>query len=129
VGSGSDADNAETASLPSFRVVAADPRKFSAYVLVPDHPSGKDRIFLELLGYRPRSEEDARTLVATYVAQASERLSRREYTVGRRDHHGQRYTIEIELGNVVILSGWILRPDGTLWLATPFTGFADQERS
>jgi hypothetical protein len=121
--------NEPTPPAPSLRVVAADPRKFSAYVLVPGHPSGKDRIFLEVLNYRPRSEEDARALVTIYVAQASQRFTRREYVVGKRDRHGQRYTIAIELNERVVLTGWILRSDGTLWLATPFAGFADEKRS
>jgi hypothetical protein len=98
-------------------------------VLVPDHPSGKDRIFLGVLNYRPRSEEDARALVSIYVAQASQKFTRREYTVGKRDRHGQRFTIAVELQGRVVLSGWILRPDGTLWLATPFAGFADEKWS
>lgn len=104
--------------------VEGDPRKFSAYVLVPGHPTGNDRIFLGRLGYRPYSEEDAQRLLATYIEQARERFARREYTLGKRDEHGRRYTIEIELKGTRILSGWILRPDGTLWLATPFAGFA-----
>ena len=77
-----------------------------------------------LLRYRPRSQEDADALLATYVEQARERFFRGDHTIGERDRYGQRYTIEIELRGTLVLSGWILRPDGTLWLATPFVGFS-----
>ncbi len=123
-GNGAD-DGGRTTRLPSTpRVVSGDPRKFSAYVLVPGHRTGKDRVFLGMLGYRPYSEEDAHALLTTYVSQARAKLARGEYEIDARDHHGQRYTIEIEIKGRFVLSGWILRPDGTLWLATPFTGFS-----
>lgn len=113
-----------TSEVPVLRAVDVDPRKFSEYVLVPNHPSGKDRVFLGTLGYRPRSEEDARTLVVAYVSQAHEEFARGRYVLGERDRHGQRYAIAIALKGFVVMSGWIVRPDGTLRLATPFTGFA-----
>jgi uncharacterized protein DUF6883 len=115
--------NGDVPPIAPSRVIA-DPRKFTEYVLVPGHSTGKDRIFIDRLGYRPRSEEDARNLVETYVAQARERITARTYELGEADEFGQRLTIEIELRGTTVLSGWILRPDGTLWLATPFTGFA-----
>jgi hypothetical protein len=115
--------NGDTPSIVPVRIVA-DPRKFTEYVLVPDHPKGKDRIFLGRLGYRPRSEEDALALAEMYVAQARERIAAGEYALGESDEFGQRVTIEIELRGTAIVSGWILQPGGTLWLATPFSGFA-----
>lgn len=120
-GIGGNGPTEPPASRPRF--VAGDPRKFSAYVLVPGHPTGKDRIFLDVLRYRPRSQEDADALLATYVQQTEEKMLRGDFVAGEIDRHGQRYTIEIELRGVVVLSGWILRPDGVLWLATPFAGF------
>ncbi|MBW4604354.1 MAG: hypothetical protein KME29_33495 [Calothrix sp. FI2-JRJ7] len=33
--------------------VTGDLRKFSNYVLVPNHKTGKDKIFINLLGFRP----------------------------------------------------------------------------
>jgi len=53
----------------SPRLIVADPRKFSHDVLDPARAAGKDHIFIELLGFRPRNPEDARTLSATYVEQ------------------------------------------------------------
>jgi hypothetical protein len=105
--------------------VAGDPRKFSHYVLVPNHPTRKDRIFLGTLGFRPNSAEDAQELVATYIAQAKERFARKEYTVGVNDQYGQRFTITIVVKGKALLTGWILDGSGTLKLATPFSGFAD----
>lgn len=109
---------------PRPRRITGDQRKFSEYVLVPGHPTGKDRLFLGVLGYRARNEEDARALLALYLDQAREKIARGQYTLGKRDRHGQRYAIEIELGGRFLWSGWVLRPDGTLWLATPFAGFS-----
>ena len=77
-----------------------------------------------MLSYRARNEEDAEALLATYVSQARGKMARRDYALGKRDRHGQRYTIEVELKGRTVLSGWILRSDGTLWLVTPFAGFA-----
>ena len=117
-------DPPATSPVDGPPLVTGDPRQFSAYVLVPGHPTGKGRVFLDLLGYRPRSQEDANELLATYVEQAREKVAQGDYAAGKQDRHGQRYTIEIELRGTFVLSGWILRPDGSLWLATPFAGFS-----
>lgn len=74
-----------------------DPRKFSEYVLVPSHKSGKDKIFLGLLGYRPYNLDDAQALLETYITQAQAKFVAQDYTVGEHDHHGQRFTIVIEI--------------------------------
>lgn len=102
----------------------ANRRKFSAYVLVPGEKSGKDGVFIDLLGFRARSEDDALTLAETYMAQARERFLAGEVTPALADGYGQRYTIVVEIRGVRLRTGWIFRPDGTLWLVTPFTGFA-----
>lgn len=109
-------------------VIVADPRKFSEYVLQPANADGKDHVFIKMLGYRSGSEEDARVLATAYVAQARECLMHGAYTLGSEDKWGRRLTIEIELKGLILRSGWLLRPDGTLWLATPFAGFAPQAR-
>lgn len=123
-----DEDRDRPKLLPTPQSVAGDPRKFSAYVLVPGHPSGKDRVFLGVLGYRPRSKEDAEALLNAYLAQARENVTRGEYRTGKFDRHGQRYAIEIKLKNRIVVSGWLMKPDGTLWLTTPFSGFAREGR-
>jgi hypothetical protein len=122
--------NDDQSSPPRPRVFTADPRKFSEYVLVPEQErsKGKHHIFLGLFGYRPRNVEDAQALAVIYVAQAQERFAAGEYVMGKRDHHGQRYTIAIELKGVAILSGWLLRSDDVLWLTTPFAGFVRLSR-
>ncbi len=50
--------------------VTGDMRKFLEYVLVPQHRSGKDKIFINLLGYRPYNLTDATELLALYLEQA-----------------------------------------------------------
>jgi hypothetical protein len=104
--------------------ITGDARKFSEYVLVPNHKSGKDKIFLDLLGYRPHNLEDAQTLLEIYITQAQARFAAQDYSVGESDRHGQRFTIIIEIRGRRLCTGWILNNQGILKLATPFSGFA-----
>ena len=104
--------------------IVASVRKFSEYVLVPGHGSGKDGVFIDLLGFRPRNAEDARELSDLYVTQARERWERGEVRAVGQDKWGRRFEIEIEVRTVRVISGWVLRDDNVLWLATPFSGFA-----
>lgn len=105
--------------------ITGDRRKFSEYVLTPNHKSGKDKIFLGLLGYRPNNLDDAQALLETYIAQAQAKFVAQDYTVGECDRHGQRFTIVVEIRGKSLLTGWILDNQGRLKLATPFSGFAN----
>ncbi|CAA9553910.1 MAG: hypothetical protein AVDCRST_MAG59-1970 [uncultured Thermomicrobiales bacterium] len=104
--------------------VVASPRKFLEYVLVPGHRSGKSHIFIETLGFRPRSADDALALAALYVEEAKLRIGQGQYRLGDRDEHGRRCTIVVTVRGIAIRSGWILLHDGILALTTPFSGFA-----
>ena len=108
--------------------VTGDSRKFSEYVLVPNHPLGKDKIFLERLGYRPRNLEDAQTLLDLYISQAKAQISSGLHRMGEHDRFGQRFTIDIVVRGRILLTGWILDDSGILKLATPFAGFSDSEK-
>lgn len=113
------------------RLIVADPRKFSEYVLAPANAQGKDLIFIERFGFRAHNEEDERLLATLYVDQARAKLNSGAYIQSRRDDHGQRYIVSIELFGVRLRSVWILRPNNVLNLVTPFSGFAsdvEQER-
>jgi hypothetical protein len=54
-----------------------------------------------------------------------------DFTLGKLDKYGQRITITIDLHgqgqaagrSTQILSGWMIRGDGSITLNTPFTGF------
>jgi hypothetical protein len=105
--------------------ITGDLRKFSEYVLIPKHKSGKDKIFIGLLGYRPNNINDAQDLLEIYITQAQAKFVAQDYTIGEYDLHGQRFTITIEIKGKRLLTGWILDKQGTLKLATPFTGFAN----
>ncbi|MCY7272252.1 MAG: hypothetical protein LH702_00545 [Phormidesmis sp. CAN_BIN44] len=120
-------ENLEPENTQQWQItqITGDPRKFSDYVLIPNHKSGKDKIFLGLLGYRPNNLDDAQTLLETYITQAQAKFAAQDYTVGERDRHGQRFTIVIEIRGKRLLTGWILDNQGTLKLATPFSGFVN----
>jgi hypothetical protein len=104
--------------------ITGDLRKFSEYVLVPNHKSGKDRIFIGRLGYRPNSLTDAEELLEAYISQAIVKFAKKEYIVGEADSYGQRFTIIVEMRGKRLFTGWILEDQGILKLATPFSGFA-----
>ncbi|WP_298919991.1 DUF6883 domain-containing protein [uncultured Nostoc sp.] len=114
-------ENLESENAQQWQInqITGDPRKFSEYVLVPSHQSGKDKIFLGLLGYHPRNLDDAQALLEIYLTQAQ------DYIVGEHDRHGQRFTIIVEIRGKTLLTDWILDNQGTLKLATPFSGFAN----
>lgn len=118
------ANNQEQSTEWEVRLVTGDPRKFSNYVLVPNHKTGKDKIFINILGFRPNSDEDAQELLSTYISQAQAKFNSRDYIVSEKDEYGQRFTIVIEIRGRRLLTGWILVTDGILKLATPFSGFA-----
>ena len=120
-GAGSDDD---PSSFGTPVRITANPKNFSAYVLVPNHPTGKDHIFIDRLGYRPRNDEDARALANAYVNQAHDQVAAGTFELGGGDEFGRRIMIVVEIRGLRLRSGWLLRPDGTLVLATPFTGFA-----
>jgi hypothetical protein len=104
--------------------IVVDPRKFREYVLVPGHSSGKDRVFLELLGFGAHSAADAEELARTYQDQARQQILLEEVRFSGTHEHGLRFMIVVVIRGVAVQTGWLLRRDGTLWLTTPFRGFA-----
>lgn len=102
-------------------------RKFSHYIFAPGADHGKDVVFTSL-GY---AAGDSVTLARMYQQQASRAFAKGEYTLGRLDQYGQRVNIEIALpgrgaasGNTsYVRSGWMIQPDGSIKLNTPFSGF------
>jgi hypothetical protein len=102
-------------------------RKFSDYIFKPGATHGKDRVFRSF-GYGPEHSEE---LAREFTQQAMRRYQARDFVLGRADEYGQRITVNIDLvgrgdaagRSTTILSGWMIRPDGSLTLNTPFTGF------
>lgn len=101
--------------------------KFLDYVLVPGHHTGKDRIFLGRFGFRPSNREDAQLLVNLYAEQAATALERGDYALGVANDFGRPCTMVTVVRGTAIRSGWLLRHDGILALATPFSGFVRQK--
>lgn len=105
----------------------ADERKFSEYIFRPGATHGKNVPF-EALGY---SREHSGKLAEMWRRQAAERVSQGQYTLGRLDQYGQRINVGIAVprrgtaaGKTSYMnSGWMLGPDKTLRLNTPFPGF------
>lgn len=108
---------------------SANISKFSDYIFKPGAKHGKDRIFTGL-GYGKGNSAD---LVKIFAEQARQKYLKGDYTLGDLDQHGQRVNIIIDLpgiGNSAgkvknMISGWMIRSDGSITLNTPFSGFAD----
>uniref|UniRef100_UPI0018C8269B DUF6883 domain-containing protein n=1 Tax=Pectinatus frisingensis TaxID=865 RepID=UPI0018C8269B len=107
--------------------VSTDIRKFTEYIFKDGAAPGKDVVFKNL-GYEIK---DSETLVKIYNEQAAAKFAKGEYTLGKADSFGQRINIEIELPGIgdaagetsYFKFGWMIRPDGSLTLNTPFSGF------
>jgi hypothetical protein len=106
-------DEAQWLQVLKKAQIFVDPRKFREYVLVPGHISGKDRVFLELLGYRPRNLDDANSLARLYEEQARQRIMLEDVQFTGTHQHGRRYIIVVVLRGVALRSGWLLRNDET----------------
>ena len=84
-------------------------------------------IFTEL-GY---TIDDSELLVNIYQRQAAKQYYLGEYSLGEKDEYGQRITINIELPGIrsyqgkigYIKTGWVIKADGSFYLATPYCGF------
>ena len=107
--------------------VSADIRKFTEYIFKDGAAPGKDVVYKNM-GY---SINDSEVLINIYKEQATFKYAKGEYTLGKVDSFGQRINIEVELpgiGNAAgktsyLKSGWMIKPDGSLSLNTPFSGF------
>lgn len=100
--------------------------KYDPYLFDPynDYKHGKNRAF-ESWGY---TIDDARWLQAEIERQALEKYIAGDYTLGKLNKDGQRISIRIEIprknsGKMVsFLSGWMVYPNGSLKLTTPYGG-------
>jgi len=107
--------------------VNADVRKFSEYIFKDGAAPGKDVVYKNM-GY---GMNDSQALTNMYKEQAALKYAKGEYTLGKADSFGQRINIEIELPGIgdaagktsYLKSGWMIKPDGSLSLNTPFSGF------
>ncbi len=108
--------------------VIAPVEKFADYIFKPGATHGKDRVFRSL-GY---SRSDSQTLSEQYSLQAAARYAVQDFTQGKSDEYGQRLNIEIEIAGIgdkvgqisYLISGWMIKDDGSIALNTPFAGFA-----
>ena len=103
--------------------IEVDERKFSEYALDPNNSNGKSDIF-NSYGY---NKSNSAELSKLYQTQAQQKYSSGQYTLGKLDQWGQRITIDVTIGNAdkftIIQTGWMINPDGSLRLVTPFAGF------
>ena len=102
-------------------------RTFTDYLFKPGATHGKDLIF-RALGYNSGDS----SLAEDFARQATARYTARDFVTGLADQYGQRITVPIELfgrgdasgQSANILTSWMLRPDGSLSLSSPYTGHA-----
>lgn len=101
--------------------------KFEDYIFKEGATHGKNIVF-ENLGY---GKENSEYLANLYKEQAMAKYNAGYYTFGKLDQYGQRINIEIELQGIgaysdkisYLNSGWMIKPDGSISLNTPFAGF------
>ena len=98
--------------------------KFTEYLFVENKSGGKKHLF-ESWGYRII---DSETLASEFRKQANLAYLQGDYVLGNLDQYGERIGITITIprkngaGNVSFLSGWMVYPDGQLFLITPYGG-------
>lgn len=89
-----------------------------------EYNHGKERLFA-LWGY---TVKDAEWIQHEIERQGYYKYISGEYSLKKLDKHGQHIDIRIELnrknepGMVSFISGWMVYPDGTIRLATPYGG-------
>ena len=113
-----------------MQTCVAPVEKFRDYIFKPGATHGKDRVF-RALGY---DESHSAELAIIFEQQAAAKYANQDFELGRFDEHGQRISIEIELAGTgdnayqtsYLISGWMIRSDGSITLNTPFSGFARQ---
>jgi len=101
--------------------------KFRDFIFKEGATHGKAPVFKEL-GY---NVEDSEELAQIYAEQGAAKYAKGEYQQGKLDQYGQRIDIEIEMNGKGVAagktsylrSGWMIKPDGSISLNTPFTGF------
>jgi filamentous hemagglutinin len=124
-GPGTSPSSNTTPGQPRQPSVLQTLKTFSDYLFKPGATHGKDQIF-RALGYGPGDS----SLADHFIRQATERYSARDFVNGLSDQYGQRINIPIELfgrgdaagQSATILSGWLVRPDGSLSLRSPYLG-------
>jgi len=102
-------------------------RKFSEYIFKDGAAPGKDVVYKNL-GY---GAQDSEMLTKIYQEQGAAKYAAGEYSLGKLDSYGQRIDIEIQLNGIgdaagktsYLKSGWMINPDGSIKLNTPFSGF------
>jgi LPS O-antigen subunit length determinant protein (WzzB/FepE family) len=84
-------ENKEQVTQWEARQIIGDYKKFLNYVLVPNHKTGKDKIFIGTLGFRPNNNEDAQELLSTYISQAQAKFSQKDYVIGTHIPYPKRF--------------------------------------
>lgn len=112
-----------TIDIPAIAATAECPiEKFKYYVFAGG--KGKKQLF-ELWGY---SIMDSEYLKQEFERQAKPAYSVGDYELGLLDKYGQRISVTITLKrkdkneNVFFLSGWMVYPNGSIKLTTPYGG-------
>ena len=115
--------------IPNITAFAmCDIRKFSEYIFDVEKSRGKTILF-ELWGY---NVADSEFLQQLYITQAIQKYCAGQYVYKGAGMEYTRAEIIIDIpdktgGAQHIKSGWCIMPQGTIKLATPFSGYAEED--
>lgn len=96
--------------------------KFNNYIFNPSKINGKENLFIEH-GY---TIEDSEYLRDEYIRQAAEKYIDGDFTFHKLDMYGQVIDIEIDLNGWIVITGWMVEPNGHIRCTSPFP--ADKHR-
>ncbi len=113
--------------LNSIDDVTVDSRKFSDYIFNDAYDDGKKAIF-NSYGYGKSNSDE---LASLYQKQAYEQFNSGNYVSKGNNGYGEVISIEINVPGIgsasgksgKFITGWMVNPDGTIKLTTPFAGF------
>ncbi|MFK8183411.1 MAG: DUF6883 domain-containing protein [Phormidesmis sp.] len=91
--------------------LVADPQKLLNYALSPDNPKGKHKayVFQQKLGYNQGNYELLLHQILTQVMDG-------EAIATKKDRHGQRYQVDLEIAGINQQQREIVR---TVWIVAP----------
>jgi hypothetical protein len=109
----------EFAPVPGAEDATADPRKFTAYLLNPDHPAGRTKArFFRAAGYDEANWQELRDEFLAQLPNVEGRFSRANPPWG--DKYEVQMTIEAPLDTIEVVTIWEVHPITGTTLVTAY---------